>query len=490
MTGVSMYRLISISLVGLLLLSALFAAVGLIGYSPVGIAVTAVLAVSATLLATVMAAQTMKSIAHLESSIITGLLITFIVPPTLDTRDLLGVSVAGLIAGFSKYFLVYRSRHVLNPAATGVTIAGLLGLTAGFWWIANPPMTAFILVSGLIIAWRSGTLPVALTGLGIGVGAVMIRLVGSGEPLWGSAYLVLTSYPILFLALFMLTEPLTLPARRWAQLVVAAIVGIAVALPWSLSLGGVGVSSSPELALVIGNLVALGLVVGTRTTRSTNVSLTSSTTFGDRGLLLQFSLARPVSLQAGQWVELHLPHRKGDRRGQRRIFSIASAPGDATGTHPTLSIATTLATPGSSFKQSLANAPVGSAARITTVGGDFLLPTDPHTPLLFVAGGIGITPFISHLADLAKRQEHRDCVLIEVRSHQMAQPWDDLIRNSAITHIVLERAQLEETLARDDLGLSHRVGFVSGSPAFVKDLTSSLRKLGVRRVHTDSFIGY
>jgi len=489
-TGVSMYRLITISLLGLLVLSLVFAALGLIGYSPWGIAVTAVLGVGSTVLSTLMAAQTMKSLAHVESSIITGLLIACIVPPTLEPRDLIGVSVAGAIAGFSKYFLVYRQRHVLNPAATGVTIAGLFGLTAGFWWIANPPLTPFILAAGVIIAWRSGTLMVALSGLGVGVGALLIRLVGSGEPLGPSVYLVLTSYPIVFLALFMLTEPLTVPARQWTRLVVATVVGLAVALPWSLTLGGFSLSSSPELALLLGNLVAFGVVVGTRATRSTAVSLKASETFGDRGLLLHFALKRPLSIQAGQWVELHLPHRLGDRRGQRRIFSIASAPSKALGSEPMLSIGTTLADPGSSFKHALAMAPMGSAARITTVGGDFLLPSDPAKPLLFVAGGIGITPFISQLEELVHTGNTRDIVLIEVRSSRMAHGWDELIHQASVNHIVVERAGLEATLDRDDLDIAKRACFVSGSPGFVKTVSGALRHHGVRRVHTDSFIGY
>jgi Na+-transporting NADH:ubiquinone oxidoreductase subunit NqrB len=197
-----MYRLVSGSLLVLLVASVVFAATGLIGYTPEGILATAAVAVLSTLVATIMFAQTFRTIAHLESTLITGLLITFIVPPTLLLADLGGAAAAGALAGASKFLLVDRRRHFLNPAALGVTITGLLGLTASFWWVATPPLTPLIIGLGLLIAWRAGVMAVALTGAGVGVAVTLVRLAVSGQELLSSVYLVVTSYPIIFLALF------------------------------------------------------------------------------------------------------------------------------------------------------------------------------------------------------------------------------------------------------------------------------------------------
>ena len=91
-----------------------------------------------------------------------------------------------------------------------------------------------------------------------------------------------------------------------------------------------------------------------------------------------------------------MPHRRADSRGIRRVFSISSADAD-TGT---VSFGIKIPAEGSSsFKRTFAELPPGSRIQATTVGGDFVLPADTAEPLLMVAGGIGITPFISHLAE-------------------------------------------------------------------------------------------
>jgi len=488
--SLGMYRLISSSLLALTLISIVLAALGLIGYTPEGIAVTALIAVTITTLTSLMGAQTTKIIAHLESSVITGLLIAFIVPPSLEARDLLGVTAASAIAGLSKFGLVFRGRHVLNPAATGVFVAGILGLTAGFWWVANPALTPFIVLAGALVAWRSGLGFISLVGLTVGVSVLLVRLVASGDDLIPSIYLVVTSYPIVFLALFMLTEPLTMAPRRLGQVLVAITVGLGTALPFSIGQESFTLYSSPELALVVGNLVAFVTALMQRTTHSVSLSLLTRREFGSNGLLLRFALDRPLFFLAGQWVELYLPHRGSDRRGQRRVFSVVSAPADARGPKPFIDIATTLADPGSSFKHALSQASVTCQFQITNRGGDFLLPKNQKTPVVMIAGGIGITPFVSQLSELAYRGEKRDITLLEVRSAGAHHPFDEHLTQAGVAHVRVTRDQMEMALS----GLSEKIRagvcMVSGSPGFITTVSKLLRKQGVRSFRTDSFVGY
>src|ERR1700731_4179463 len=48
------------------------------------------------------------------------------------------------------------------------------------------------------------------------------------------------------------------------------------------------------------------------------------------------------------------------------------------------------------------------------IAGDFTLPSDPKQKLVFIAGGIGITPFRSMLKYLLDMGERRDIVLFYV----------------------------------------------------------------------------
>lgn len=488
-TGMSMYRLMSSSLLGLLLLSVLFAGLGLIGYDPLGIMATAAVAIVATAASTLVFASVFRQSAHLESSLITGLLITFILPPTLELRDIVGAAAAGAIAGASKYLLVISGRHFLNPAAVGSAVAVTLGLSASFWWIANPPMTAAIILAGALVAWRSGLGSVALLGVGVGGLALLARLLVSGEELWTSVYLIATSYPLVFLALFMLSEPLTMAPRRLSRMAVATVVGLGVALPFSVPLGTVTVYASPELALLAGNLVALVATLISRASRSARVQLMDTERLGDYGAVFTFAPQGPVRFQAGQWIELDVPHRNADRRGARRVFSVVSAPHEARSDSPAIRIATRHATPGSSFKHALLGAPVTSAARIVNIGGDFVLPKDLSTPLLLLAGGVGVTPFLSQLAEDTHHGTTRDVVLVDVRKDPLEAWNDETIRASGVTHVITSRGGLEAALA-DVVDIAERWCAVSGSPGFVTAGERLLRQLGARSIAKDSFTGY
>ncbi|OJI09481.1 hypothetical protein BK006_00895 [bacterium CG10_49_38] len=81
-----------------------------------------------------------------------------------------------------------------------------------------------------------------------------------------------------------------------------------------------------------------------------------------------------------------------DPRGRSRVFSIASSPGE------TDKIAITFrfdSQKGSGFKRTLLELPLGSLVEIEGPFGYFTLPDDLNQSVVFIAGGIGITPFLS-----------------------------------------------------------------------------------------------
>ena len=111
-------------------------------------------------------------------------------------------------------------------------------------------------------------------------------------------------------------------------------------------------------------------------------------------------------------MELALPHAKTDARGWRRVFSIASAPGA-----DRVRFAIRMPERTSSFKAAMLELEPGTVVTGTSVSGDFVLPKDAAKPLLLVAAGIGITPFISQLEHLTATGEKRDIVAAVLRAH-------------------------------------------------------------------------
>lgn len=122
-----------------------------------------------------------------------------------------------------------------------------------------------------------------------------------------------------------------------------------------------------------------------------------------------FKPERPVKFTAGQFTELVIPHNHPDKRGQKRWFTLSSSP-----MTELLSITTKYAGDESSstFKKALFGLEPGTQLTMADPMGDFVLPKLIQTPLIFVAGGIGITPFHSMLEWLALTGEQRPIKLL------------------------------------------------------------------------------
>ncbi|HSN35449.1 MAG TPA: oxidoreductase, partial [Arthrobacter sp.] len=327
---------------------------------------------------------------HSESSLITGLLLYFLFWPTqfsagLQYLDLAGVALACVLASASKYALAWRGRHIFNPAAAGAFITGLTGLNIATWWAATPAMLWLVLPGVLLVLYRVRKLLMASVFIVVAVSIVSVELLragmGAGEALWQS----IAQRPVLFFVGFMLTEPLTLPPRRWQQLALAAVVGLLFAIPYNLGF----VANSPELALLVGN--ALAFAAGQRGRillrfRGSRPLTPTTTEFS-------FQPERPLRFTPGQYIELTLPEGKADHKGRRRVFSLTSPPDS-----PELTIGVGTAEPRSTAKRSLLSLEPGDELTATTVGGDFVLPRSPEAPVLLIAAGIGITPYLAQLS--------------------------------------------------------------------------------------------
>jgi ferredoxin-NADP reductase len=117
---------------------------------------------------------------------------------------------------------------------------------------------------------------------------------------------------------------------------------------------------------------------------------------------------RPLDYTAGQFIELTLKHHSPDSRGEKRWFTLSSAPSDEF-----LTITTRInQVKSSSFKKALTRLVPGQELTMSEPMGDFVLPKLIQTPLVFVAGGIGITPYHSILNWLIGTHAKRPIQLI------------------------------------------------------------------------------
>jgi glycine betaine catabolism B len=498
--AITMYRLILSSLMAIGVIALLLSLLGQLSYGPLELLASAAVAVVATFGSNWLIARVMRVTPHSDSSLITALLIFVVLSPSLELWGLVSIALAGVIASVSKYLLALRGRHVFNPAAVGVFVVTLLAFgplpefSYASWWLGTPYLLLPVAIAAFAILYRTQRLTMGLVFIAVATAAVLVRYLATGsDPVDALSYVFLSS-PVVFFAGFMLSEPLTLPPRRWQQLAEAVVVALLFTVPFALG----PLSNTPQLALLVGNLLAF--LVGQR--RAIRLEFLGKTPLGPGTWELAFQPARRVRFTAGQYIELTIPHRKADFRGSRRYFSISSAP---TVDGP-ITVAISMPEKSSSFKRALLDLEPGAEVHATSVGGDFALPTTAGTPLLLVAGGIGITPFASQLAHATSQNEQRDVVVVYQTSSVGEVPYASLLAASG-ARVVLFAPQAPTPLPAgwvyagdgrvDGSRLlaavpdaAQRRAYISGPPALVASLRSALRSQGVRRVRADYFSGY
>jgi len=490
---VTMYRLVLVILAAIAAVSLVLAGLGQLSYSLPDLALSLVVTVVATGASSVLVALAFRAKPHLESAAITGLLLFFVLPPTREPAALGILALAAVIASLSKFVLAVRGRHIFNPAALGALVVTATGLTFSGWWTSTAIMLPFVAVGAFLVLYRTRRLTMGIVFIVLAAAIIVVRMVSTGSEIWPAIVIAFTSYPIVFLAGFMLSEPLTLPPRRWQQFGLAALVAVLVAVPFNV---GTLLYSSPQLALVLGNLVAF--FFGQR--RALKLTLLSKRQLTPSTYEFSFQPAHPVAFRPGQYMELTLPHGRTDARGSRRVFSISSAPGrDAP-------ITFAIKVGPSSFKKALLALDEGSVIRGTSVGGDFALPSDPTTPVLLVAGGIGITPFTSQLENARLNGHARDVVVVYSVSDAAELAYADVLESSGVRVVLLSPNRPErlpsgwtwagngrvtrELIATEIPDAASRRAFVSGSPALVNSVRGILRSAGTKRVTADYFSGY
>jgi ferredoxin-NADP reductase len=113
---------------------------------------------------------------------------------------------------------------------------------------------------------------------------------------------------------------------------------------------------------------------------------------------MAFHFERPMGFdfKPGQSVDLTLLNPpETDSEGNTRTFSIASAPFENQ-----LMFATRMRN--TAFKRSLKKIAIGTIVKMDSAMGSFTLHKNPAKPAVFLAGGIGITPFLS----IVRQAEH------------------------------------------------------------------------------------
>lgn len=219
-------------------------------------------------------------------------------------------------------------------------------------------------------------------------------------------------------------------------------------------------------------------------------------------LMVTFALDQKVDFKPGQYVIVTLPRLDfPDERGPKRQFSINNPPSQ----NEIITITTRLSESG--FKKTLSGLPVDSEVELGPIGGQFTLPEDTGKPLVFIAGGIGITPFMSMLRNIFEKNLPYKITLVYSNRNQSSTAFLEELQNYQLQttnyKLILtmtddpswtgEKRLVDANFIKEYFpNVNNQTYLVVGPPAMVAGVQKSLFEAGVlpQNIKVENFTGY
>lgn len=216
-----------------------------------------------------------------------------------------------------------------------------------------------------------------------------------------------------------------------------------------------------------------------------------------------FHFERPLGFtyQAGQYIKMKLDIENPDDRGVTRYFTLSSSPTD-----DFLMVTTRILK--STFKMKLGELKVGDTVHMRGPWGDFVLSEDDK-PRVFIAGGIGMTPFHSMLRYVGESNINVPILLFVsyktpgqilyrnelekiTRKHKNIQIITTITKPEGTRWIGATGRINTELLRKHIANLHENIYYVAGPDPMVEEMEKLLEGTGIKKeqILTDGFPGY
>lgn len=492
---ITMYRVVLYGLSFLVVYAFILSFFGILSYTPLELLISLGILVTTCYLSNWFFGKAFQAAVNIESQYISAFILFFVLMPPASIEGYVITAAAGAVAMASKYIIAIRHKHLLNPVAVALLILGLFGRGEGVWWVGGMYFFPLVLVFAFLVLRKLRRFSLGL----VCVCAAVLTSLSFGFAGGFSFDEILTtlfiSGPLLFFVGIMLTEPLTAPPTRKLQMLYGGIAGVLYGSSFVIG----PVYSSPELALVSANVFSFfvspmyRLILPLREKRQAAMNLYE----------FIFKIPQALTFKPGQYFEWTVPHAKADARGMRRYFTIASSP-----TEEELHLAVRIESQNSStFKKALMNMGEGNTLMVSSLAGDFTLPSDSRTKLVFIAGGIGVTPFRSMVKYLIDTKQKRDIIFFYANRTEDEIAFKDLFDEARefgikMVYLVNETKTpqwsgyvgflTKDIIAKEVEDFKERTFYISGSHGMVTAFKKILAESGVpsSRIHTDYFPGF
>ncbi len=496
LNSITMYRLI---LYGLIVISAFAIIFGFSGTLPLAgfdlVKSLSILLVTC-FTSNFLLSKIFKAPINAESFAITAFILFLILYPADLFSDYVTIALSGFIAMLSKYVLTINKKHIFNPTAFALVIAGITGNNLASWWAGSLELLPVIAIVGFLILRKIHRFSLFLSFAAVSILTISIYGIFNGVNPINTIVSSLIFPLVIFFGCIMLTEPLTTPPAKKLQIIYGFVVGVLFGSQFQIG----PIVSSPELALVIGNIFSY--IVSPK--QKLFLKLKEKNKIAKDSYEFVFDKNKGFNFSPGQYMEWTTPQYTTDSRGNRRYFTIASSP-----TEDDMKIGIKFNNPSSSFKKFLSGMETGEKVVASQLSGEFILPKDKNQRIVFVAGGIGITPIRSMVKYLIDIKEKRDIILFYACKSLEEIAYKDLLDRAEKSiglktvyllsegglpkNIKAIRGRLNKDVIEKEVpDYSERIFYLSGPELMIRSYKQLLLDLGIKRnkIITDYFPGY
>lgn len=495
---ITMYRLVLYCLVLLWLTGLFLSFFNTLPFSPVSLIISLLVILVFSIATNKIFERIFNVPSNTESTYITSFILALITGPEISAKGFLFLILISAIAIASKYILAVNKKHIFNPAALAIAAGPFLFHYYPSWWVGDPIMMAFVLITGFLIVRKIQRFDLVASFLIVFI-ATSLGAITSLQNVFALLPNLFAYSPVLFFAAIMLTEPATAPPSRIHRFAYGALVGFLIAPFFTLG----NFSFSPEMALLAGNIFSYIVSPKVKLRLMLKEKLKIAVNTYD----FVFSTEKRLKFLPGQYLEWTLTGRqkKQDSRGMRRYFTIASSP-----TENNLRIGIKFYQNPSSYKKALQDLKQGDLMVASQLAGDFTLPKDKNKKLVFLAGGIGITPFRSMLKYLIDSNENRNIVMFYANGNYsdvayrniFDQAQEKLGIKTVYVLADIQKCPSEfdcqkglvtvEMIKKTVPDFKERLFYISGPRAMIVSFEKTLKELGIPKSHikTDFFPGY
>jgi glycine betaine catabolism B len=395
---ITMYRLVLYYLIFLLGAAVVLSAAGILKYDVFALLFSVSFLLAVCWIVNWVFARTFKVAANVESVYISALILALIITPIKSFGDLWFLFWAAVLAMSSKYILAINRKHIFNPIALAVALTYYTLNQSASWWVGNAAMLPFVLIGGILVVRKISRSDLVFSFLIATVATSLVLSLFGGGNLIGDMQKIIFLSPLFFFAFLILTEPLTTPPTHRSRVVYGILVGFLFSP--QIHFGSFYIT--PELAILIGNFYSYLVSPKRRLVLKLKERIRIAPDIYD----FVFAHGRNFAFAPGQYMEWTLGHHSPDARGNRRYFTLASAP-----TEKTLRLGVKFYQESSTFKQAMLKMNVGDEIVASQLSGDFTLPENPLQKCVFIAGGVGVTPFRSMIKYLLDTHRPRPITL-------------------------------------------------------------------------------